>query len=249
MAGRVVTTVPVMAKYDRLKTLLAESDGRVELSFDEVDELVGGLPVSARNDREWWANTHSSPQARAWLACGRRVEMVSFARDRVRFGPPASEEASVRIQEAAAVPVPQLTGGELDLRVLARWEVAGAVTMDGRGKPVMPDVPAEAGVFRVVFIAGGRVEAVIVGETDNLRRTTNGFRSPRKQRANVRMNERLRQHLRAGGEVSVEVATDARFYAAGQRASVDLDDAAARVLVERAARMELTSADAPLTDP
>lgn len=236
-----------MAKYDPLRAVLAEREDRVELSFEEIDRLVGGLPTSARNHREWWANTHATPQARAWLTCGRRVEMVSFARERVRFAPPASDGVTARARDHVGVPVPQLTGGELDVRVLARWEVVGAVTVDGKGRPLFPTMPAEPGVYRVVLVAAGEVSSVYVGETDNLRRRAKRYRDPGTDRTeDLRASARLRDHLRAGGEVSVEVATEVRLYVAGQRSAVDLSSRSARVLVEQAAVVELVRSQVEL---
>jgi len=55
-----------MSRYDSLATLLeGRPHGVVDLSFDEIDDAVGGLPPSARRYREWWANSESS-QGRAW---------------------------------------------------------------------------------------------------------------------------------------------------------------------------------------
>lgn len=80
----------MMGKYDPLRDWLLRQEGSVELSFVEIDALVhGGLPDSARNYREWWANARSNPQARAWLGAGRSVEQLNLAAERVRFSSPA----------------------------------------------------------------------------------------------------------------------------------------------------------------
>jgi len=77
-------------KYVPLRELLSRSAGTVELSFAELDELVEGLPPSARNYREWWANATRNPQAHAWLDAGKKVTIVNLSRERVRFTPMAS---------------------------------------------------------------------------------------------------------------------------------------------------------------
>lgn len=78
-----------MAKYDPLLEHLCRSgDGPVEMTFDEVGRLVGGLPASAATWPGWWANDTTGSrhvQARAWLGAGREVEIVDRAARRVRF--------------------------------------------------------------------------------------------------------------------------------------------------------------------
>lgn len=64
----------------------------MSLSFDDIGQLVGGLPPSAHEHRAWWANTRSHPNAVAWLDAGWERTDVSFGSRRVRFrrvGPPA----------------------------------------------------------------------------------------------------------------------------------------------------------------
>ena len=78
-----------MAKYDPLLEHLCRSDdGPVEMTFDEIDRLVGGLPASAAKWPAWWANEPDGSrhvQARAWIDSGREVETVDRVRKRVRF--------------------------------------------------------------------------------------------------------------------------------------------------------------------
>ena len=78
-----------VAKYDALlEHLCRADDGPVEMTFDEIDRLVGGLPASATSWPAWWANETAGSrhvQARAWLDSGREVESVDRAGRRVRF--------------------------------------------------------------------------------------------------------------------------------------------------------------------
>lgn len=77
-----------MAKYDPLREhLAATATRRVEMTFDEIGALVGGLPRSAHEYREWWANEASGTHthARAWSSAGYRVEDVNLIAKRVRF--------------------------------------------------------------------------------------------------------------------------------------------------------------------
>jgi hypothetical protein len=53
----------------------------------EIDRLVGGLPLSARRERTWWANTWRHPQAQSWLSAGFSVPAVDLNGATVRFVP------------------------------------------------------------------------------------------------------------------------------------------------------------------
>jgi hypothetical protein len=78
-----------MAKYDRLfEHLCRADDGPLTMSFDEIEDLVGALPASARRSKAWWANDPSGGahvQAKAWLNSGREVESVDQHKHVVRF--------------------------------------------------------------------------------------------------------------------------------------------------------------------
>lgn len=74
-----------MNKYEPLANYLRSRAGAVSLSISDVDNLVGGLPASARRYRQWWANDPSHVQARAWLEGGFRTESVDFPSERVLF--------------------------------------------------------------------------------------------------------------------------------------------------------------------
>ena len=78
-----------MAKYDPLfEYLCRASDAPVELTFDEVERLVGPLPVSATKFKQWWENESTDGrhvQAKAWLNAGREVERVDLNERFVRF--------------------------------------------------------------------------------------------------------------------------------------------------------------------
>jgi hypothetical protein len=79
-----------VAKYDPLFEYLCKAgDGPVTLGFDEIEGLVGQLPVSATKHRAWWANEVGDGRhvhSKAWLNSGREVESVDMTARRVRFG-------------------------------------------------------------------------------------------------------------------------------------------------------------------
>jgi len=78
-----------MSKYDPLLHHLTASRGPVELTFDDVEGLLGSsLPASARRYPAWWSNSGGTHvQAHAWMAAGYRTEDVDITSGRVRFVP------------------------------------------------------------------------------------------------------------------------------------------------------------------
>lgn len=76
-----------MSKYRPLNRHLASCpEPALTMSFFELDDLVGGLPASARQHRPWWSNERGGHvQARAWLDAGWRVDEVNLTAERVRF--------------------------------------------------------------------------------------------------------------------------------------------------------------------
>lgn len=75
----------IMTKYNPLRDRLKLS-GRpiVEMTFDEIANLIGGLPRSAYKHPAWWAGaTHT--QNHAWHRAGYKIEWISLADRRVRF--------------------------------------------------------------------------------------------------------------------------------------------------------------------
>lgn len=57
------------------------------MSFDEIADLVGGLPNSAYRYRAWWANEHDGRhvQAKAWRGAGYVVDSVDLDGRAVTF--------------------------------------------------------------------------------------------------------------------------------------------------------------------
>ena len=81
-----------MPKYDPLfEHLCRAGDEPVELGFDDLDRLVGGLPASARSLAAWWSNEGTGSrhvQADAWRNAGRVVEKVDRGAGVVLFSAP-----------------------------------------------------------------------------------------------------------------------------------------------------------------
>lgn len=77
-----------MSKYDPLRhSLQARSRGDAELTFEEIEEILGfELPRSAREHNAWWANERGTHvQAKAWMDAGWQVWRVRRSEGKVYF--------------------------------------------------------------------------------------------------------------------------------------------------------------------
>lgn len=238
------------SKYQPLRDhlqLVAGSTGRLSMTLDDVGRLVGGLPPSASTHREWWANSPRS-QGRAWIDAGYRVAAVDLHGQRVEFRRHVAEPVSaVRVDHLAAETWP--VAETVSICVEFEWRAAGRVQLDAGGKPSFPDLPAVPGVYRLTLLTrdpAGRPRTYI-GESDNLRRRLSGnYRNPgSSQQTSLRVNALLRQHLAAGGPVTVDVAVQvSAAVGTGEREPIDLGRKANRLLAENAALAVLRAAGA-----
>ncbi len=75
-----------MSRYNNLRDHLRIRRGQtLSMAFDEIAELVDGLPPSAFEHREWWANDGTHVQAQAWMAAGWAVDSVDLPGRQVQF--------------------------------------------------------------------------------------------------------------------------------------------------------------------
>lgn len=69
-----------MSQYEALRRLLdADPSPNVTMTFQQIEDLLGRrLPPSARgvHSRQWWANSDSHTQAKAWLMAGRKAKLA-----------------------------------------------------------------------------------------------------------------------------------------------------------------------------
>lgn len=75
-------------KYHPLfEHLLFSGQGRLPMTFAEIEEVIGTpLPPSARSREEWWSNNpNGHSQARAWLRASYRTSHVDLAGETVEF--------------------------------------------------------------------------------------------------------------------------------------------------------------------
>lgn len=242
--------------------LKGRSEPVIELTLTELDRLVeGGLPGSARRYQAWWANSRVSQRhSTYWLDAGRQAA-PDFNAGRVRFtfggevrhgpnrrtlgrgGPKASRSSAradrgglTRRSGRAASLLP--TGEVTEAVVRVGWLDAGAVSIEG-GKPMTAGLPVEPGLYRFSFVGGeGAVDAVYVGETDNLARRMGQYRNPGSdQRTNLRLRDLIVDHLGSGGRITLVVATEVAI----NDSPADLRERPVRLLAENAALVDLAA--------
>jgi hypothetical protein len=215
----------------------------VECTFAEIAALVDGLPASAFESRQWWANS-SLTQTQAWRQAGWHVDGVEFGRQRVRFargkvgGSYLARGRRPATEKAVSLLLTELEPVELDVQVRMRWYRPAAVTLGGDGRLLFPLLPHSPGIYRLTLAdAPGQARSqVYVGESEDLRRRTGHYRRPGPtQQTSLRINALLQEHLQQGGSVTLAVATSATVTAGGTAQDLSLGRKTARVLAEHAA--------------
>jgi hypothetical protein len=257
-----------MAKYDALAAFLAElprDQSEIELTFGRIDGLVGGLPPSARRLRTWWAN-NSQGQSLAWHRSGwhvRSVDLagrtVAFARGQVGGSYAARGRSSATSRGAIDHPVesapksfgpgaaPLASTETVDARVTFDWTRLGRLALDSGGKLAFPTpLAASPGLYRFTLVNRTGRSSIYIGESDNVRRRLNtNYRNPGpRQQTSLRLNTLLVEHLRAGFDVEVDVASAATLHVPGSPSTdLDLSRKAGRLLAESAALVLAQSSD------
>lgn len=123
------------------------------------------------------------------------------------------------------------------------WQPLGQIRTDSNHGLLFPVAPRRPGLYRF-RLRGNGVTRHYVGETDELRRRFQHYRTPGKsQQTNIRMNGEFRDHMAAGGRIEVDIVVDnVDVMAAGQPVRVDLSDKAMRRLLEHAALVDEAAA-------
>ena len=199
----------------------------VRMSFTDIEEIIGrDLPPSSRKYPAWWGNNdqggrrHSS----SWLNAGWRTEDLALEMEEVSF---------VRTNERTP---PAIFGAEIATSLAADWAPTGDVTLSQEGKLAFPEVPTEAGVYRLRFSGEGRPRCYI-GESANLRGRFGFYRNPgATQATNLRLNALMTEHLAKGGTISLDLITQiGALMQGGFNKERSLSDKAVRRLLEQAA--------------
>lgn len=127
------------------------------------------------------------------------------------------------------------------------WQSLGSAQNDTNGKLKFPIAPRQPGLYRLRLCGKGESRHYI-GETDELRRRLQHYRTPgAKQQTNIRMEEKCRDHMAADGDMEVDIVVDKVAVAMGGEAlRVDLTDKTMRRMLEHAALVTETAAGTDL---
>lgn len=112
------------------------NEDRVQLTFVEVEEIIGGpLPASAHTHRAWWANDSvGHVQSQQWLDVGWRVAQINMTEEKVTFARIREREAAyISFFSALQTDVRETTG--FPLRELSpdgqSWQTAASLPETG----------------------------------------------------------------------------------------------------------------------
>ena len=112
------------------------------------------------------------------------------------------------------------------------WREVGEVRLGHYSKLLMPDPGHGPGIYRF-HLTWGDSPSLYIGESEDMSRRFGQYRNPEpSQRTNVRMNERMRAVIAAGGIVEVAVVTEAVLRVAECHELLDLAHRTGRRMVE-----------------
>jgi hypothetical protein len=130
----------------------------------------------------------------------------------------------------------------MDLTCHIEWNPAGEIALDATEKLRVPELTTGPGICQWVFAHDGR-ERRYIGEAENLRRRFHHYRNPGPtQSTNIRMLDRCRRVLAAGGSIELLLAR-ATVTADGTPLELDLASPFARRFIENAALLQLMAED------
>lgn len=124
------------------------------------------------------------------------------------------------------------------------WQEHGTVSLTDDGRPLLPKLSKEPGIYRMNFRTADK-SSVYIGETDNLNRRAYHYRNPGpSQKTSLRINEMLRRELAAGTRIEVSTVTNPVMEIDGDRVEPDFSRRPYRLLFENAALVGVVQEDA-----
>lgn len=222
----VIGAMEKLSKYHAISAHLAMSKKpELRMSFREIEEVLGfSLPLSAYKYPAWWANESiSGRRSTAWLSVGWQTEQLDLAGRKVTFrrgDVPSSVGGTSRAgrkRQSKGSRATQPDDGEQRLAphgkpirvcVGAQWRTLGPVTLASDGGLRFPTAPEEPGLYRF-RLSGEESGKHYVGETTNLRRRLQHYRTPGPSQAtNRRIRSLFIEHLALGEQIHVDVLID-----------------------------------------
>ena len=129
-----------------------------------------------------------------------------------------------------------MTNPRYKVAVSFEWKHVGAVSVERDGKLVFPKTNSFPTVYRFDFVGLQRLETY-VGETDNLSRRLQHYRTPGPtQRTNQRLNEKMQRAISGGLIVSLsKLGSPVHVELGNNKRAADMSLKHERVLLEHAA--------------
>jgi hypothetical protein len=112
--------------------------------------------------------------------------------------------------------------------------LVGVVSQDSAGKIRFPQLPPSPGLYQFKVLRKSAVDAIYVGETDNIQRRFSHYRNPGPTQAtNLRLNALFKARLLEEARINVEVVTDSAWMTwSGDETQADLSKKSVRRLFE-----------------
>lgn len=90
-----------MGRYEPLRAFLdAQAGDRIQLTFHEIENILGAALPASKRYPAWWSNNPSNnPMTKVWLAAGFVTEQVDIAGEKLVFR--RAEPARPGLEEAA----------------------------------------------------------------------------------------------------------------------------------------------------
>ena len=193
-----------MSKYDPLEdhfnTMLSAGRYEWNASFNAVEQILGfKLPPSARTYPEWWANENlsytSKSQCKAWGRADWKTAHVNILGETVTFISQAHTPKRITYKVSS----------KRALKLEYQWQGLGEIYLDHKGRLKFPDVTDMPAVYRLNIETKNGLHQYI-GETDNLRRRVQGYRTPGPtQPTNKRLRTIMTGTLTADKTVSIDI--------------------------------------------
>ncbi len=241
-------------KYTPLYAHLSGREGHEwQASFAEIERVLGfPLPKSAYSYPAWWSNGSGMPHSAMWLDAGWRTSDLNLTGKTVHFLRDAGAKA-VTAEKKSRVPGPgkrkttvalPKPGEAQELGLRYQWTEIGEVTLDENSRLVFPGIPAEPGIYRFQFVKDGK-RSVYIGETDNLPRRFQHYRTPGPtQSTNIRLNKLFVDALQKGLSIDVAVIVKTAWIETVQgNEQADLSAKPERMLFEHAAIIQSRAED------
>ncbi len=146
------------------------------------------------------------------------------------------EDSLAHMKRSAAVEMPD-EKAQTEVKLTFCWSLLDMVRLEHQ-KLVFPKTEPVPGIYR--FTITTSVEKTYIGETDNLRRRMQHYRSPGpSQQTNVRLNRIIQEALKTGGSVWLSIITaKAHLVSATIKRQLGFEKKSERVLLEHAALLE-----------